>query len=293
MSEIAAKEKQRLDSLLVERGLFASREQARAAVLGGLVRVNGQKVDKPGTRIASGAQVDVLGPAWPYASRGGVKLARALDIFGVTLLGKVVLDVGAATGGFTDCALQRGAARVYAVDVGYGQLAWRLRQDPRVRVLERTNIRYLDPATLGERADLATIDVSFISLLKVLPAVKELLKPDGEVIALVKPQFEAGREKVGKKGVVRHPATHREVLQQVITGAAALGFACRGLTYSPLKGPRGNIEFLAHFSLVGSGEGCPPALVEAVVAEAHRTLGDGRGEAACADHRPGAQPDQG
>lgn len=292
MKDIGKERSLRLDVLLVERGLCASREQARASVLAGLVTVDGKRVDKPGTRVAVTAEIALHGSPWPYVSRGGVKLARALEVFGIDLTGKVVLDVGAATGGFTDCALKHGAAKVYAVDVGYGQLAWRLRQDPRVVVLERTNIRYLDPASLGERVDVATVDVSFISLLKVLPALRELLKPGGEVITLVKPQFEAGREKVGKKGVVRSAATHREVLQRVVQGAIDLGFAFRGLTYSPLRGPEGNIEFLAWFSLDGPGEVSAEEWIEPVVTEAHRVLGGGAGEARDADARPGVKPDQ-
>lgn len=260
--------------MLVARGLCLSREEARAKILAGLVEVNGRRVEKPGTKVSVSADLAVRGDPWPFVSRGGVKLARALELFGISLAGKVVLDVGAATGGFTDCALQHGAARVYAVDVGYGQLAWKLRCDPRVVVLERTNIRYLTPERLGEMADVATVDVSFISLLKVLPAVKGLLKSDGQVIALVKPQFEAGREKVGKKGVVRSPETHREVLRRVISGAAALGFCLRGLGYSPLKGPEGNIEFLAWFSLLPGAAPLPEEeLIRRVVAEAHECLG--------------------
>jgi 23S rRNA (cytidine1920-2'-O)/16S rRNA (cytidine1409-2'-O)-methyltransferase len=267
-------EKQRLDLLLVERGLCASREQARACVLAGRVTVDGRRLDKPGTRVPVTARIVLLGTPHPYVGRGGLKLERALAVFGLDLTGKVVLDVGAATGGFTDCALQHGAAKVYAVDVGYGQLAWKLRRDPRVVVLERANIRYLEPGRLEEPADVATVDVSFISLLKVLPAVKRLLRPGGRVIALVKPQFEAGREKVGKRGVVRSPATHLEVLERVVQGARELGFGVEGLSYSPVKGPEGNIEFWLYLSLEHQAERQPgPGEIERVVAEAHRVLG--------------------
>lgn len=239
--------------MLVVRGFFTSRQQARAAIMAGEVLVNNVPVDKPGAAIPADAAIRLAGRPLPYVSRGGLKLAKALQVFGLDLRGKIILDVGASTGGFTDCALQKGAARVYAVDVGYGQLAWTLRQDPRVVVLERTNARYLEPAALGEQVDIATIDVAFISLLKVLPAVRRCLQPEGEVIALVKPQFEAGPERVGKKGVVRDPAVHRSVLQEVMAGAAGLGFTIRGLTTSPIRGPEGNREFLLWLGLIGWG----------------------------------------
>ncbi|MGB9885887.1 MAG: TlyA family RNA methyltransferase [Moorellales bacterium] len=269
----APTDKQRLDVLLVQRGLCASREQARARILAGQVTVDGRLVDKPGTRVEESARIRLEGEPQRYVSRGGLKLERALAVFGVDLSGRVVLDVGASTGGFTDCALQHGAAKVYAVDVGYGQLAWKLRQDPRVVVLERTNIRYLDRSRLGEAVDLATIDVSFISLLKVLPAVSRLLRPQGQVLALVKPQFEAGRDKVGKRGVVREAAVHRQVLERVVLGAQEHGFFARGVTYSPLKGPEGNIEFWLWMGLEqGPGSGMVPDQLERVVAEAHRVL---------------------
>ena len=234
----------RLDVFLVQQGIFATREKARAAIMAGRVLVDRVPVTKAGALISPSADLQVKGEDFPYVSRGGMKLAHALKEFGVDLKGRTVLDVGASTGGFTDCALQHGAAKVYAVDVGYGQLAWTLRQDRRVIVLERTNIRHLGPEQLGELAEAAVIDVSFISLELVLPAVEKLLRPGGEVIALIKPQFEAGREKVGKRGVVRDPRVHAEVIEKVIKKAEDLGLTARGLTYSPLPGPEGNIEYL-------------------------------------------------
>lgn len=240
----------RLDVTLVARGLFPSREQARQAILAGRVLVNGICVAKPGRFVGPEDRIEVRGEPLPYVSRGGLKLEHALRCFNIDLTGLVVIDVGAATGGFTDCALKFGARRVYAVDVGYGQLAWKLRNDPRVTVLERTNIRYLTPDVLGELADFATVDVSFISLEKVLPCVGALLKPEGRGVALIKPQFEAGRERVGKKGVVRDPATHVAVCEKVLSFIGSLGWEVRGLTYSPLRGPEGNIEFFVYFSKV-------------------------------------------
>lgn len=237
--------KRRLDVLLVERGLAESRERAQSLIRAGAVLVDDQPVDKPGTRVPSNAVLR-LRETLPYVSRGGLKLQAALDTFGIDVTGLVAVDVGASTGGFTDCLLQRGAARVYAVDVGYGQLAWSLRQDPRVVVMERTNVRYLE--ALPEPVDLATVDVSFISLELVLPAVMRLLKPGGRVIALIKPQFEAGREQVGKGGVVRDPTVHRAVLHRVLTWAAERGLILRGLMRSPLEGPAGNVEFLAYWT---------------------------------------------
>ncbi len=235
--------KVRLDRLLVERGLAPSREQARRLIMAGEVQVNEQVVDKPGRLVPEDAPVQVRRQP-RYVSRGGLKLEAALDRFGLDVSGKVAVDVGASTGGFTDCLLQRGAAKVYAVDVGYGQLAWKLRQDPRVIPLERTNIRYLEALPDGELADLAVIDASFIGLRLVLPATLRLLKPDGQIIALVKPQFEAGRQDVGKGGVVRDPQVHRRVLEEVATLAQELGLTVAGLTVSPAPGPAGNVEFL-------------------------------------------------
>ncbi|MBO8142533.1 MAG: TlyA family RNA methyltransferase [Firmicutes bacterium] len=235
--------KQRLDRLVVERGLFASRKQAQGAIMAGNVYVDGRRVDKPGAPVAATARVEVRGDLCPYVSRGGLKLARALEVFGVDPHGAVALDVGASTGGFTDCLLQHGAKRVYAVDVGYGQLDWRLRQDPRVVVMERTNARYLQPGDLPEPVDIAVIDVSFISLEKVLPAVAPIIRPGGTLVALVKPQFEAGPEQVGKGGVVRDPAVHRAVLVRVADAMPHSGLRPLAMTHSPIKGPRGNIEY--------------------------------------------------
>jgi 23S rRNA (cytidine1920-2'-O)/16S rRNA (cytidine1409-2'-O)-methyltransferase len=234
----------RLDVLLVQRGLAESRERAQALILAGAVRVDGQVAMRAGVRVAADAAVEVGASALPYVSRGGLKLAHALDTFGLDVRGLVALDAGASTGGFTDVLLQRGAARVYAVDVGYGQLAWSLRQDPRVVVLERTNVRYLARLPDGALADLATVDVSFISLAKVLPAILRLLTLEAFVVALVKPQFEAGPRQVGRDGVVHEPAVHRQVLEDVTAWAGAQALAVRGLTRSPVRGPAGNVEFL-------------------------------------------------
>ncbi|HEY76164.1 MAG TPA: TlyA family RNA methyltransferase [Thermoflexia bacterium] len=243
--------KKRLDRLLVERGLAESRARAQRLIMAGEVRVAGEVVDKPGRQVPVDAPVEVV--ARPrFVSRGGEKLEAALDRFGLDVRGWVVADVGASTGGFTDCLLQRGAARVYAIDVGYGQLAWRLRNDPRVVVMERTNARYLE--RLPEPVDLVTIDVSFISLGLIFPRAVGWLKPGGQVVALIKPQFEAGRREVGKGGVVRDPAIHRAVLERVLTIAADLGLGLRGLMPSPLLGPAGNVEFLAWWGLGMEGE---------------------------------------
>nr|MBC7245452.1 TlyA family RNA methyltransferase [Chloroflexota bacterium] len=239
-------EKERLDVLLFKRGLVESREQGRRLIMAGQVYVNGELIDKPAARVSLSATISIEQlPA--YVSRGGIKLEAALTAFDVDVHGLVVADIGASTGGFTDCLLQHGAARVYAIDVGYGQLAWRLRQDPRVVVMERVNVRYL--SELPEPIDLATIDVSFISLKLVLPVVMRLLKPGGQVIALIKPQFEAGRKQVGKGGVVKDPAVHRSVLYDILSWAVQRGLQARGVIASPLRGPAGNIEFLAHFVL--------------------------------------------
>ncbi len=234
---------ERLDVLLVKKGLAGSRERARAYILEGRVFVTGNRVTKAGSRFSEDAEIVVRGNRAEFASRGGLKLEKALDEFGIDVTGKTALDCGASTGGFTDCLLRRGAARVYAVDVGYGQLAWEIRNDPRVVALERTNLRYLAPGSLGERVDLATLDVSFISLRKVWPAVKALVIPGGEVLSLVKPQFEAGRARVGKKGVVKDAVTHLEVLTSLCEAAMDLGFGVAGTCFSPVKGAEGNIEF--------------------------------------------------
>ena len=243
------KHKERLDVLLVSLGLAESRAKAQATIMAGEVYVNGQKADKSGMEVDITASIEVRGSACPYVSRGGLKLEKALRNFGVDPTGYVCSDSGASTGGFTDCLLQQGASKVFAIDVGYGQLAWKIRNDPRVVVMERTNIRYVTLEDLGEPLDLSVIDVSFISLGLVLPVVKTLLKPTGQVLCLIKPQFEAGKDKVGKKGVVRDPAVHEEVLQNFISLAKSLDFTIRNLTFSPVKGPEGNIEFLAHLSM--------------------------------------------
>lgn len=280
------REKRRLDQLLVERGLCESRERARGAIMAGLVEVEGRRVDKAGTLVRAEAEVTVRGAAVPFVSRGGLKLRKALEVFTVPVEGRVALDVGASTGGFTEVLLLAGARLVYAVDVGYGQLAWKLRQDPRVVVRERTNIRFLTPDRLPERPDLATVDTSFISVTLFLPHLLTLLRHPADLVVLVKPQFEAGRAEVGKKGVVRRPEVHREVLRRVIAAAAGAGAACAGLDFSPVAGPEGNLEFLLHLKTApGWAPGAAaslPASLEAVVAQvvatAHTDLGrEGKG----------------
>ena len=262
--------KKRLDVLLTEQGYADTRSKAQAIIMAGQVYVNGQKADKPGISYEETVQLEVRGDVCPYVSRGGLKLEKALRDFGVKPEGYVCSDSGASTGGFTDCLLQQGAKKVFAIDVGYGQLDWKIRSDERVVVMERTNIRYVTPEDLGEPLDLSVIDVSFISLSIVLPAIKNLLKPTGQVLCLIKPQFEAGREKVGKKGVVREPETHKEVLDSFVALADALGFTILGLTFSPVKGPEGNIEFLGHLTL-DEKEGICPDTAD-VVRQAHETL---------------------
>ena len=265
------KHKERLDVLLVSRGLAETRTKAQAIIMSGDVYVGGQKADKPGMSYEDTVEIEVRGQACPYVSRGGLKLEKALRDFGVDPAGYVCSDSGASTGGFTDCLLQQGAKKVFAIDVGYGQLAWKIRSDPRVVTMERTNIRYVTPEQLGEPLDLSVIDVSFISLKLVLPTIKTLLRPEaGQVLCLIKPQFEAGKEKVGKKGVVRDPAVHREVLETFVATARDLGFTILNLTFSPVKGPEGNIEFLAHLTLASGTENIPD--LTALVAQAHETL---------------------
>lgn len=263
--------KERLDVLMVEKGLAESRSKAQAIIMSGDVYIANQKVDKAGTMIDPETEIVIhLKNTCPYVSRGGLKLEKALQYFGVNPSGYVCSDSGASTGGFTDCLLQKGAKKVYAIDVGYGQLAWSLREDPRVVCMERTNIRYLTLSDIGEPLDLSVVDVSFISLRIVLPAIKSLLKPTGQVVCLIKPQFEAGREKVGKKGVVRDPDVHLEVLQMFVSLAKELNFSILNMTYSPVKGPEGNIEFLGHLSMI-PGEDRTPVL-ESLVSEAHQKL---------------------
>jgi len=244
--------KERLDKQLVDRGLAASRERARALILAGQVVVDEQRIDKVGTQVRLDAVIRLKGDDIPYVSRGGLKLEKALEVFPVKIDGRTVLDVGASTGGFTDCLLQNGAAKVFAVDVGYGQLAWSLREDPRVVNLERTNIRHLQPETLGEAPNLAVIDASFISLDKVLPPTLNLLQQNAEVIALIKPQFEVGKGQVGKGGVVRDPELHQQVVDRVSTLSAVLGCEVLGLEESPILGPKGNREFLIYLRRSGS-----------------------------------------
>ena len=263
--------KERLDALLMNRALFESRAKAQAAIMAGQVLVNEQKIDKPGTPVAPDVQIRLLGNKLPYVSRGGLKLAKALQIFPISVEGKVVADIGASTGGFTDCALQNGAAKVYAIDVGYGQLAWKLRSDERVINMERTNVRYLEKDSLPEQVDAATIDVAFISLDKILPAVHKILKEDGFVIALIKPQFEAGKENVGKKGVVRDAKVHEEVINNVIAFAKEEGCGIAGLDFSPIKGPEGNIEYLLHLTL-GEDDAVSAEYVAQLVSQSHGDL---------------------
>ena len=263
----------RLDQYLVQHGLIQSRERAKAMIMSGVVFVNEQKVDKAGEMIKEDAKVEVRGHDIGYVSRGGLKLEKAMQCFPLTPKGKVCMDIGASTGGFTDCMLQNGAVKVYAVDVGYGQLAWKLRTDERVINMERTNIRYVTPEQLGEPLDLSVVDVSFISLKLVLPVIKTLLKPTGQVLCLIKPQFEAGKEKVGKKGVVREKSTHKEVLDNFVALADELQFKILGLTFSPVKGPEGNIEFLGHLTLDNVAGIRPDTAL--VVESAHQTLDKG------------------
>lgn len=240
-----AKGKERIDVLMVKNGLATSREKAKATVMAGLVFVNGQRVDKPGTELPEDILIELKGQALPFVSRGGLKLAKAVEAFSLLFEGKVVADIGASTGGFTDCVLQNGAKRVYAVDVGYGQLDWKLRTDPRVVSMERVNARYLNKDSLPEQVDWIVSDVAFISITKIFSAMLAILKSDGQVLSLIKPQFEAGREHVGKKGVVKDISVHKQVLEFVLGQAENVGFQVLGLDYSPIRGPEGNIEYLA------------------------------------------------
>ncbi|MEN6412550.1 MAG: TlyA family RNA methyltransferase [Veillonellales bacterium] len=264
--------KERLDTLLVSKGLAPSRERAKAWIMAGTVLVNGQRIDKAGSMVPSQANIRVAGDSIGYVSRGGLKLAKALKTFSIRLENKVMADIGASTGGFTDCALQNGAAKVYAIDVGYGQLAWSLRTDARVINMERTNIRHISLADIGESLHFISIDVAFISLEKVLPVVKTLLAVPGEVVALIKPQFEAGREKVGKKGVVRDPLVHQEVIVKIVDMARRIGLAPMGLTFSPIKGPEGNIEYLLYLLNSAAEPIVNGQVIESVVQAAHSHL---------------------
>lgn len=273
--------KERLDVLLVNRNLAPSREKAKAIIMAGNVYVDGQREDKAGSTFPVDVEIEIKGEKLKYVSRGGLKLEKAIEVFGINLDGKICMDVGSSTGGFTDCMLQNGAAKVYAVDVGTNQLAWSLRQDKRVVSMEKTNIRYLTRDKIQDDIEFTSIDVSFISLTKVLEPVKELLIPDGEVVCLIKPQFEAGREKVGKKGVVKDKKVHAEVIGKVSSYANEIGFDCLGISYSPIKGPEGNIEYLLYLKLVESTSGSPENEVrcslqdeeiETLVLDAHERL---------------------
>ena len=266
--------KERLDILLVQRQLAPSREKAKAIIMSGNVYVNGQKEDKAGSTFDEKSEIEVKGNTLKYVSRGGLKLEKAMSHFDITLEGKVCMDVGSSTGGFTDCMLQNGAVKVYAVDVGHGQLDWKLRQDERVVCMEKTNIRYVEPENIEELVEFSSIDVSFISLTKVLLPVRNLLTDQGQIACLIKPQFEAGREKVGKKGVVRDSAVHEEVIRKVIAYAVSISFEVLGLEFSPIKGPEGNIEYLLYLQKLPEGKQNEeiPFSVEDIVKEAHKTL---------------------
>ena len=271
--------KERLDVLLVKKGLAPSREKAKAVIMAGSVYVDGQKEDKAGSVFdEESAQIEVRGHALPYVSRGGLKLEKALKVFPITLTGKICMDIGASTGGFTDCMLQNGAAKVYSVDVGYGQLDWKLRQDDRVVCMEKTNFRYMTPEDIPDVLDFASVDVSFISLDKILTPAYALLREQGEMVALIKPQFEAGREKVGKKGVVRDPKVHEEVISRIVRHADEVSFEVLDLSYSPIRGPEGNIEYLIHLRKNPERTVYPdiPAVFEKkikeIVEEAHQEL---------------------
>ena len=266
--------KERLDVLLVKQGLAPSREKAKVMIMAGDVFVNDNREDKPGDCFdPEKSRIRVKGPGLKYVSRGGLKLEKAVEVFGVDVSGKVCMDIGASTGGFTDCMLQNGAVKVFAVDVGYGQLAWKLRQDARVVCMEKTNIRYVTPEDIGEPLDFASVDVSFISLTKVLPVAYRLLRPMACMVCLIKPQFEAGREKVGKKGVVRDPKVHEEVIRKITDHVRSIGFCVLGLDFSPVKGPEGNIEYLLYIQKKDEEDGSfNDGFVEAVVRQAHDQL---------------------
>ena len=266
------KMKERLDVLLVKKGLAPSREKAKTMIMEGNVFVENQREDKAGATFDSECKIEIHGTTLKYVSRGGLKLEKAMAKFDVSLEGAVCMDIGASTGGFTDCMLQNGATKVYAVDVGYGQFAWKLRQDPRVVCMEKTNIRYVTPEDIADALDFASVDVSFISLTKVLGPARALLKEDGEMVCLIKPQFEAGRENVGKKGVLRDPAVHREVIERVFAFAKEIGFYIKNLDFSPIKGPEGNIEYLMHIQKKEQGGQDESVEIEKVVSAAHEML---------------------
>lgn len=269
--------KERIDVLLVERGLIETREKAKRAVMAGLVYSNEERLDKPGEKISSDAPLQIKGNMLPYVSRGGLKLEKALKVFDLNIQDKIMIDIGSSTGGFTDCALQNGVKLSYALDVGYNQLAWKLRQDERVVVMERTNFRYVTKEDLKAGApEFATIDVSFISLSLILPVLKTLLVPGSDTVALIKPQFEAGKEQVGKKGIVRDPAIHKEVIEKIVSLALGLGYNVKNLSFSPITGGDGNIEFLIHLNWPHAdsetGENCLEESVVSVVTAAHSEL---------------------
>ncbi len=264
--------KVRLDALLVDKGLAQSRERAKALIMAGQVYIDNQKCDKAGQQVDERVTPEVRGETLKYVSRGGLKLEKALSVFPVSLEGKVTMDIGASTGGFTDCMLQNGAKKVFAVDVGYGQFAWKLRSDERVVNMERTNIRYVTLEDVGEKIDFASIDVSFISLRLVLPVAKNLLADDGEIVALIKPQFEAGREQVGKKGVVRDIKVHYEVIKNVLNFARSIDLHAAGLSFSPVKGPEGNIEYLAYFKKSECEDSITDEVIRRVADESHSVL---------------------
>ena len=273
-SEDGVEMKERLDVLLVKNGLAASREKAKAVIMAGSVFVDGQREDKAGTMIDEKAEITVKGNQLKYVSRGGLKLEKAMSHFDISPEGKVCMDVGASTGGFTDCMLQNGAVKVYSVDVGHGQLAWKLRNDERVVCMEKTNIRYVTPEDIDQSPSFISIDVSFISLTKVLGPVRELMEDAGDIVCLIKPQFEAGREKVGKKGVVRDAKVHEEVIEMVVSFAQSIGFSSKELEFSPIKGPEGNIEYLLHLQKCPAEEAVSfeRSLLKDVVSLAHETL---------------------
>lgn len=280
-------EKERLDILLVQKGLAPSRELAKAYIMAGTVYVDGRKEDKAGTKLPLDTAIEVRGGQMKYVSRGGYKLEKAIDAFGISLEGKCCMDIGASTGGFTDCMLQNGAVKVYAIDVGYGQFAWKLRNDPRVVCLEKTNMRYVTHEQVPDEVDFASVDVSFISLTKILPAALGVLGENGQLVCLIKPQFEAGREKVGKKGVVKDKAVHREVIEKIAAYALAQGLGILGLSFSPIKGPEGNIEYLIYLDKAQKGmteEEVREALDE-VVECSHAVLSEGK-EGAYAEGGP-------
>ena len=264
--------KERLDILLVNRGLAPSREKAKTMIMEGNVFVNNNREDKAGSMFPDDCNIEIHGTTLKYVSRGGLKLEKAMTHFGITLDGKVCMDIGASTGGFTDCMLQNGASKVYAVDVGYGQFAWKLRQDERVVCMEKTNIRYVTPADIDDALDFASVDVSFISLTKVLGPARELLKDHGQMVCLIKPQFEAGREKVGKKGVVRDKSVHEEVIEKIITFSLENGFSIHNLEYSPIKGPEGNIEYLVYIEKDENPKKEESVDIHEVVEAAHGSL---------------------